>query len=208
MVLHTALATALTLAGAGTDVPVGTPIAGRVDEALDDLVGLFTNYLVLRLDTSGDPAFTDLLRRARDADFAAYEHQEYPFTGMVDACDPPRHPGRHPLFQTMLVLQNYAGSALELPGLTVAPVDVDHVTARIDFALLLTETPGVDGVSGHVEYADELFDRETVERFCAVLTDVLRAAGDRPELPIGLMSPATATGARPLTATTPEGDQL
>ncbi|WP_424888922.1 amino acid adenylation domain-containing protein [Streptomyces sp. XH2] len=208
MVLHTALATALTLTGAGTDVPVGTPIAGRVDEGLDDLVGLFTNYLVLRLDTSGDPAFTDLLRRARDADFAAYEHQEYPFTGMVDACDPPRHPGRHPLFQTMLVLQNYDGSTTEMPGLTAELFPVDHVAARIDFSLLLTEVPGAGGMSGHVEYADELFDRETVERFCAVLTDVLRAAGDRPELPIGLMSPAAATPACALTAAIPEGDQL
>ncbi|MCD9193500.1 non-ribosomal peptide synthetase [Streptomyces albireticuli] len=208
MVLHTALATALTLSGAGTDIPVGTSIAGRVDEGLDDLVGLFTNYLVLRLDTSDDPAFTDLLRRARETDFAAYEHQEHPFTAMVDACDPPRHPGRHPLFQTMLVLQNYAGSALELPGLTVEPVPVDHVSARIDLSLLLTEAPGAEGLSGHVEYADELYDRETVERFCAVLTDVLKAAGDHPELPIGLMSPAAATAARRPTAATPEGDQL
>ncbi|MEU8545998.1 amino acid adenylation domain-containing protein [Streptomyces roseoverticillatus] len=208
MVLHTALATALTLTGAGTDIPVGTPIAGRVDEGLDDLVGLFTNYLVLRLDTSGDPAFTDLLRRARDADFAAYEHQEHPFTAVVDACDPPRHPGRHPLFQTMLVLQNYAESTVEMPGLTAEQYPVDHVSARIDFSLLLTEKPGGDGLGGHVEYADELFDRETVERFCAVLTGVLRAAGDRPGLPIGLMAPSPAPAPRPLTAATPEGDQL
>ncbi|RKN77556.1 amino acid adenylation domain-containing protein [Streptomyces klenkii] len=208
MVLHTALAAALTLTGAGTDIPVGTPIAGRVDEGLDDLVGLFTNYLVLRLDTSGDPAFTDLLRRARDADFAAYEHQEYPFTGMVDACDPPRHPGRHPLFQTMLVLQNYAGTALEMPGLAVESFPVDHASARIDFSLLLTDAPGADGMSGHVEYADELFDRETVERFCAVLTDVLSAACDRPGLPIGRTTPAPAPAGRALTAATSEGDQL
>ncbi|MET9414604.1 amino acid adenylation domain-containing protein [Streptomyces klenkii] len=207
-VLHTALAAALTLTGAGTDIPVGTPIAGRVDEGLDDLVGLFTNYLVLRLDTSGDPAFTDLLRRARDADFAAYEHQEYPFTGMVDACDPPRHPGRHPLFQTMLVLQNYAGSTLEMPGLAVGSFPVDHVGARIDFSLLLTDAPGADGMSGHVEYADELFDRETVERFCAVLTDILSAACDHPDLPIGRTTPAPAPAGRPLTAATSEGDQL
>ena len=134
MVLQAAVAILLSKHGAGTDIPLGTPIAGRTDQALDDLIGFFVNSLVLRTDLTGDPTIRELLTRIRTYNLQAYEHQELPFEQLVEHLNPSRVGNHHPLFQTMLVLQNQGEARLDLPGLTVE-VEPPHITSASSTSL-------------------------------------------------------------------------
>ncbi|MCQ8773511.1 amino acid adenylation domain-containing protein [Streptomyces telluris] len=187
MVLQAGLAVLLSRLGAGTDLPIGTPVAGRADEALDDLVGFFVNTLVLRTDVSGDPSFVDLLARVREADLAAYEHQDVPFERVVEALNPDRSPARHPLFQVMLQLQNTPTDSLELTGLTTGHRPVPFGIAKFDLTLDMAERHGADGtpdgLHGELTYATELFTAETAQHLAAdleALFGIVTADPDRP----------------------------
>ncbi|MEU5046119.1 amino acid adenylation domain-containing protein [Streptomyces griseorubiginosus] len=189
MVVQAGLAALLTRLGAGTDVPLGTPVAGRADEALDDVVGCFVNTLVLRTDTSGDPAFRELLARVRETDLAAYAHQELPFEQLVEALNPPRSLARHPLFQVMLAFRPTAGPRLDLPGLHTRTLPVETGATKIDLTFNLGELRAPDGspqgIEGTLQYSADLFDRGTAEDLAARLERLLRAAVRRPDRAIG-----------------------
>ncbi|EWC60856.1 Siderophore biosynthesis non-ribosomal peptide synthetase module [Actinokineospora spheciospongiae] len=188
MVLQAGLAVLLTRLGAGTDIPIGTPVGGRTDSALDELVGFFVNTLVLRTDTSGDPSFRALLARVREADLAAYANQDVPFERLVEVLRPERSAARHPLFQVMLALQNNARAAVELPGLRTEQVPVGLGTSRFDLLFSMAESRAEDGtpngVNGALEFSTELFDRGTVERLAATFTRLLAAVLAEPDTPV------------------------
>ncbi|MFP1628966.1 amino acid adenylation domain-containing protein, partial [Streptomyces sp. 5K101] len=197
MVLHAAVAALLSRLGAGTDVPLGTAVAGRTDEALDDLVGFFVNTLVLRTDVSGDPTFRELLERVRATDLDAYAHQDLPFERVVEALNPARSVARHPLFQTMLVLQSNAASALDLPGVTATRYALDHRIAKFDLTFFVEERVGAtgaaDGLRWDVEFATDLYDRSTVESMTARLVRLLESVVADPDASVagvGLLEPA------------------
>ncbi len=196
MVLQASLAALLTRLGAGTDVPIGSPIAGRTDEALDDLVGFFVNTWVLRADTSGNPTFAELLGRVREASIAAYEHQDIPFEHLVEALNPARSMAHHPLFQVSLALQNEALPALEAPDLRVAPEAVTLGTSRFDLSFALREgrdgDGGPAGFAGVVEYATDLFDADTITSLLDRWQRLLRQLVTDPTRPIGQLDTLTA----------------
>ncbi|WP_179272367.1 amino acid adenylation domain-containing protein [Streptomyces sp. XY006] len=188
MAVHAVLAALLTREGAGTDIPIGTPIAGRTEETLDDLVGCFVNTLVLRTGTGGDPSFTDLLGRARETGLAAHAHQDVPFEHLVEVLKPDRSAARHPLFQVMLTLQHAEDLAVDLDGLRHRPLEVSSRSAKFDLLFRLAERHTEDGLpgglEGGVEYSTELFDRRTVEDLVSRFERLLDAVTADPDEPI------------------------
>ncbi|MFI9382630.1 amino acid adenylation domain-containing protein [Kutzneria sp. NPDC052558] len=185
MVVHAALAALLTRLGAGTDVPIGSPIAGRTDEALDDLVGFFVNTLVLRVDTSSEPSFRELVARVRERNLDAYAHQDVPFERLVEVLNPTRSLSYHPLFQVMIAGQNNARAEVVLPGLTVTEVPVTTGTSKFDLSISLTERDA--GIAGVLEFNNDVFDHAGADAILRRLEVLLRAALAAPDRPVGAL---------------------
>ena len=189
MVLQAGLAALLTRLGAGSDIVIGSPIAGRSDNALDDLVGFFVNTLVLRTDTSGDPSLRALIGRVRAGNLLAYGHAELPFERLVEVLNPARSLSHHPLFQVMLAFQNNAAARFDVPGLATRFEPVASATAKFDLAVSVSEERGADGtpagISGVIEYATDLFDRDTVEAIAGRFVRLLEATVAHPDRAIG-----------------------
>ncbi len=189
MVLQASVAALMTRLGAGTDIPIGSGIAGRTDESLDDLVGFFVNTLVLRTDTAGNPAFTDLLAQVRRTSLEAYAHQDVPFQYLVEKLNPRRSASHHPLFQVMLALQNNEQADFQLPGLRVSHEPASTDTSRFDLFVNIGEFREHDGsptgIAGYIEFATDLYDRTTIETLIERWTRLLKTITTDPSQPIG-----------------------
>ncbi|MEU9292047.1 condensation domain-containing protein, partial [Streptomyces sp. NPDC048275] len=187
MVLQAALAVLLSRLGAGTDIPIGSPIAGRTDDAVEDLVGFFVNTLVLRTDLTGNPTFTELLTRVRETDLAAYAHQDIPFERLVHLINPERSAARHPLFQTMLnpnVLTPTATGGAEFGDLKAVHQPSTTGTSRFDISLSYAELGDTGGINAAWEFSADLFDEETAERLTRRFVRVLETVATTPETKI------------------------
>jgi len=184
MVLVAALGVLLGKLGGGDDVTIGSPIAGRTDEALADLVGLFVNTQVLRVDLSGAPSFTQLLARVRDKALTAYEHQDVPFDTLVELINPDRSAAYQPLFQVMFAWQNFEKEDFELPGLTVRFEQYLTQTSLADlfFSLAVDES---GALRGDLMYATQLFDRDTAEAIAARFARLLTQLAADPGMSVG-----------------------
>ncbi|WCD89398.1 Dimodular nonribosomal peptide synthase [Streptomyces xanthophaeus] len=198
MVVQAALAAALTRLGAGTDLALGTTVAGRSDEALSSLVGFFVNTLVLRTDTSGDPAFGELLDRVREADLAAYAHQDLPFDRLVEHLNPHRSSAHHPLVQVMLQVNPEPPASDGAGPLAGTELPYGSGSAKSDLTFALSELPG-GGLAGVLEYATDLYGPVGAEGLAALLVSALELFAADPGRRLSeLPAPADIRGARPL----------
>lgn len=189
MVMQALVAALLSQLGAGDDIPLGTPIAGRTDEALDDLVGFFVNTLVLRTDCSSAPSLRELVARVRATDLAAYDNQDVPFERLVELLNPERSLARHPLFQVMLTFNNTADlgrkSGFVLRGLRAHAVNAESRSAKFDLMFAFSDRQEDGGLGAGLEYSSDLFDEDTARSLVQRLLRLAERALAEPDRPLG-----------------------
>ncbi|MGY2092202.1 amino acid adenylation domain-containing protein [Nocardia gipuzkoensis] len=186
MVVHAALATLVGRLCGATDVVIGTPVAGRGERALDDLVGMFVNTLALRVEVDPGATFDDLVERSRETALSAFANADLPFERVLEEADPARTGTRNSLLPVMLSFQNIEQPALELPDLTVTAADSGEITAKFDLQVVIEPQPGdEDGPAGMAvtfTYATELFEEATVRAFGRRFERIVSAVAADPSM--------------------------
>ncbi|EMJ6443689.1 MULTISPECIES: non-ribosomal peptide synthetase [Bacillus] len=141
---------------------IGTPIANRQQEEIENLIGFFVNTLILKTDLSNNPSFRELLQRVRDTTLNAYSHQDLPFEILVEKLQPERDASYSPLFQVMFTEQNSNLSVIQLPELTMSVEEVYNGTSKFDLTMFVSDER--DGIVISIEYNSNLFDESTIRR--------------------------------------------
>jgi amino acid adenylation domain-containing protein len=151
------------------DLLIGTPVAGRRQAELEQLIGFFVNTLVIRCNLADDPSFQDLLTRVREECLGAYANQDVPFELLVEELRPKRDPGHNPIFQVMFqliaanTLPDYAQLGGERAGEEVEEAEIKSGTAKFDLSLDFCECND-GGLFAAIEYSTELFHHDTIRR--------------------------------------------
>jgi amino acid adenylation domain-containing protein len=174
------------------DISVGTVIANRARKEVEGLIGFFVNTLVMRTDLSGNPSFSELLKRERQVALGAYAHQELPFEKLVEELNPERDLSRNPLFQVMMTLQHARSETLDLPGVKLSGdfsesgLGKETQTGKFDLTLSITDL-GRE-LAGGMEYSLDLFEAGTIKRLTGHYVNVLEGIAKDCERPISELS--------------------
>ncbi|MGV0785254.1 condensation domain-containing protein, partial [Mycolicibacterium sp. XJ775] len=189
MVLQAVMSVVLHRAGVGEDIALGTPIAGRNDQALQELVGFFVNTWVLRVGLNSQQRFSDVLDQVRQKALDGYSNQDVPFELLVEQLNPTRSTSHHPLFQVALVFQNNVRPEVALEGAGIEPMSMVTRTAKFDLDVDIREVPdelsGAPMAAGVLTYATDLFDRSTIERLVGWFGKVVSAVAADSSVVVG-----------------------
>jgi acyl carrier protein len=164
------------------EVLIGSPVANREQESMEEVVGYLANMLPMRIRLDGDPTLRELFGRVRGTALDAYDHQALPFARLVREIGPPRRAACNPVFQTALVLNEMTPRPFD--GLGTSEVILHTGTSKLDLTCYLEERRG-GGLVGHLEYASTLLRPATVRRVRAAFERVLGEIASFVDQPLG-----------------------
>jgi amino acid adenylation domain-containing protein len=177
------------------DIVIGTPIAGRNQVDIENLIGFFINTLPLRIDLTKNPTFATLLARVKQTALEGYEHQDLPFEKLVEELKPERS-NRMPFFQVMFQYQHAPRLVANVDDLTFLAEPVESGTSKFDLSLGAYERDGV--LKFQMEYSTDLFDEDTIQTMLSRFTILLQSIVSHPELSVSQLSMMTDAERRQL----------
>jgi tyrocidine synthetase III len=167
------------------DIVVGTPVAGRRNHQLQNIVGMFVNTLALRYNPWGELTVNEYLAELKNKTVAAYENQEYPFEDLVNKVDVERDAARNPIFDVMFTWQSIENE--ENPGESM-PVSedgyMDYGSVISKFDLTLSAMERNNSLEVNIEYSVRLFEKETIKRYAHYFERVLDTMIENPGIRI------------------------
>ncbi|MEO1624701.1 MAG: amino acid adenylation domain-containing protein, partial [Bacteroidota bacterium] len=140
---------------------IGVPIAGRRHPDVQAMQGMFVNNLAVRNTISGDESFLSLLERESQQMRSALRHQQYAFDDLIQSLDLKRDVSRSPLFDTMFVFQSMGLPVLNNRSIGLSRHFFDPGFSKFDLTMEVFDEANI---SCALEYADELFDKDTILR--------------------------------------------
>ena len=179
-----------------TDILVGIPVANRTRGETEAMIGFFVNTLVVRSDLSEIPPFRELLKQVRTTTLEVQRHQDLPFDKLVEVLQPERDMSRSPLVQVVFSLQNTSQAVVELPDLTIQPLDIAIESAKFDLFLALSETE--TGLQARLQYNTDLFDESTIARMAGHYETLLEGIASNPDQSISQLPLLTEAERRQL----------
>ncbi|MDJ0396353.1 amino acid adenylation domain-containing protein [Rhodococcus sp. G-MC3] len=183
VVVHAALAAVLAEASGTQDIAIGTPVSGRTESALDDLVGMFVGTVVLRTAVAPTMTFEEFVVEVRDRDLDAFANASVPFEWVVDAVNPARTVDSHPLFQVLLAFGQLDSPTFEWGGDASTPRRIEIASTQFDLEVVVEAT--ADGLLGRLGYSGERFSRSVGIGLAERLTAVLELIAVTPQVELG-----------------------
>ncbi|HLP59025.1 MAG TPA: condensation domain-containing protein, partial [Candidatus Deferrimicrobium sp.] len=154
------------------DICIGTQVAGRRHPDLQGIIGVFLNSLALRNFPGKEKTFKTFLHQVMERTLQAFENQEYRFESLVEKVLGKRDVNRNPLFDVMLVWQNFERQEIQVPGFTLKPYPHEHKSRALTDLSLYGWEMG-EKLSFTFEYSTELFEKETVSRFITYFKEIV-----------------------------------
>ncbi|WP_113925697.1 non-ribosomal peptide synthetase [Cognataquiflexum aquatile] len=164
------------------DICVGTPVAGRNYQNLENLIGFFVNSIPLRNAVEGKMRFDELLKQVQTNTLDAFDNSEIPFEQMVESLEIKRDLSKNPVFQVLFALHSANDTRFQTEDTKWSSFNYNHSTSRFDFAFELTEAE--NGLDGMVEFSTDLFLKETIERMVGHYKILLYSISNNPSIRI------------------------
>lgn len=162
------------------DIIIGSPIAGRFNHQMDNLIGMFVNTLPMRNHPKGELTYERFIKEVKNNTINAFENQQYQYEDLLDKLKIKSEISRNPLFDIMFIMQNMDKKKILLDELTFEEVNFKSKVSKYDLTLICHVEK--NKLSFEIEYATSLFNKETIERMVIHFENIIQTVMDNPKI--------------------------